>query len=414
MKSFEISKWAVQEAFSRVRANKGAAGVDGQSIAEFEADLRNNLYKVWNRMSSGTYFPPPVRAVEIPKTGGGVRVLGVPTVADRVAQTVVAMELEKRVEPMFHPDSYGYRQNRSALDAVGACRQRCWGSGGWVLDLDIRKFFDTVDHELMVKAVRANTDQDWVVLYVRRWLSAPLQRPDGTLETRDRGTPQGSAVSPILANLFMHYAFDAWMSRRFPGIMFERYVDDVIVHCASEKQALMLRTAIGERFTEVGLELHPEKTKVVYCKDYERAGAYEHTSFTFLGYEFRARTARDKHGRLFNSFMPAISRDAEKRINRQVRSWHLHRHTDWTVGQMARWINPIVRGWLQYYGRFYRSKLYALCKRINTYLVRWARKKYRRLHGFKKVNAWWKALGHRYPRLFAHWEYTRGFMATGW
>jgi RNA-directed DNA polymerase len=264
------------------------------------------------------------------------------------------------------------RPNRSALDAVGVCRQRCWESGGWVLDLDIRKFFDTVDHDLMVKAVQANTDKNWVVLYVRRWLSAPLQRPDGTLETRDRGTPQGSAVSPILANLFMHYALDTWIDRRFPTIRFERYVDDVVVHCASEKQALMLKAAIGERFSEVGLELHPEKTKIVYCKD------------------------------------------AEKRINREVRRWGLHRHTDWTLVQIARWINPIVRGWLQYYGRFYRSKLYALCKRINTYLVRWARKKYRRLHGFKKVNAWWRSLGERYPRMFAHWAYTRGFMATGW
>jgi RNA-directed DNA polymerase len=415
MKSFDISKRAVQEAYGRVKANKGAPGVDGQSIEEFESDLKNNLYKVWNRMSSGTYFPPPVRAVEIPKTGGGVRVLGVPTVADRVAQTVVAMELERQVEPMFHPDSYGYRPNRSALNAVGACRERCWKSGGWVLDLDIRKFFDTVDHDLMVKAVRANTDKSWVVLYVQRWLSAPLQRPDGTLETRDRGTPQGSAVSPILANLFMHYAFDMWMTRKFPSIWFERYVDDAVVHCASEKQALMLKTAIGERFAEVGLELHPEKTKVVYCKDEnKRAGSYKDTAFTFLGYEFRMRVARSKDGELFTSFLPAISKEAEKRINREVRSWRLHRHTDWTLGQIARWINPIVRGWLQYYGRFYRSKLYALCKRINTYLVRWARKKYRRLHGFKKVHAWWKALGERYPRLFTHWGYTRGFMATGW
>ncbi|GAA1034337.1 group II intron reverse transcriptase/maturase [Amycolatopsis albidoflavus] len=415
MKPFEISKWAVQEAYSRVRANKGAVGVDGQSIAEFESDLKNNLYKVWNRMSSGTYFPPPVRAVEIPKTGGGVRVLGVPTVADRVAQTVVAMELEKRVEPMFHPDSYGYRPNRSALDAVGACRERCFKSGGWVLDLDIRKFFDTVDHELMVKAVRSNTDQDWVVLYVRRWLSAPLQRPDGLLEQRDQGTPQGSAVSPILANLFMHYAFDMWMARKFPNVWFERYVDDAVVHCASEKQALMLKAAIAERFTEVGLELHPDKTKVVYCRDEnKRTDYHENTAFTFLGYEFRMRVARNKNGEMFTSFLPAISKDAEKRINREVRRWRLHRHTDWTLGQLAQWINPIVRGWLQYYGRFYRSKLYALCKRINTYLVRWARKKYRRLFGFKKVNAWWKAVGERYPRLFAHWAYTRGFMATGW
>lgn len=413
-KPFDISKWAVHEAYCRVKANKGAAGVDEVSIEEFEADLRKNLYKVWNRMSSGTYFPPPVRAVEIPKASGGVRTLGVPTVADRVAQTVVAMELEKRVEPMFHPDSYGYRPKRSALDAVAACRERCF-KNEWVIDLDIAKFFDTVDHELMVKAVRANTDQDWVVLYVQRWLSAPLQRPDGTLEQRDRGTPQGSAVSPILANLFMHYAFDTWMARKFPSVRFERYVDDAVVHCVSEKQVLRVRDAIAKRLTEVGLRLHPEKTKVVYCQDWNRRTcSYEHTSFTFLGYEFRARTARDKHGRKFGSFLPAISKDAEKRINREVRGWRLHRHTDWSLGQLAQWINPIVRGWLQYYGRFYRSKLYALCKRINTYLMRWARKKYKRLRGFKNAHAWWKAVGERYPRLFAQWEYTRGFMATGW
>ncbi|MBB2506304.1 group II intron reverse transcriptase/maturase [Amycolatopsis echigonensis] len=332
----------------KLKANKGAAGVDSVSIEEFEADLRNNLYKVWNRMSSGTYFPPPVRAVEIPKTGGGVRVLGVPTVADRVAQTVVAMEIEKRVEPMFHPDSYGYRPKRSALHAVAACRRRCLRAE-WVLDLDISKFFDTVDHELMMKAVRANTDSAWVVLYVQRWLSAPLQRSDGTLERRDRGTPQGSVVSPILANLFMHYAFDAWMARKFPGVAYERYVDDAVVHCVSEKQALMLRDAITKRLTKVGLTLHPDKTKVVYCQNWNRrTGSYEHTSFTFLGYEFRARTARDKNGQLFGSFLPAISKEAEKRINREVRGWRLHRHTDWTLGQIARWINPIVRGWLQY------------------------------------------------------------------
>ena len=411
-KPFGISKWAVWEAYRRVKANKGAPGVDGQSIGDFETDLKDNLYKVWNRMSSGTYFPPPVRAVEIPKPGG-VRTLGVPTVADRIAQTVVAMELEVNVEPLFHEDSYGYRPKRSALDAVGVCRERCWKTD-WVLDLDIRKFFDSVDHDLMMKAVRAHTDQQWVVLYAQRWLTAPLQRPDGTLEARGRGTAQGSAVSPVMANLFLHYAFDAWMAREFPTIAFERYVDDVVVHCVSEKQAQLLRDKIGRRLTEVGLSLHPDKTKIVYCRDGRRRGSHEHTSFMFLGYEFRARAARDKQGQLFTSFLPAISKAAMKTVNRQVRSWRLHMHSTWTLDQIARWINPIVRGWLQYYGRFYRSELYPLCKRINTYLMRWARKKYRRLHGFRKAYAWWRAVGERSPHLFAQWSWTRGFMATGW
>jgi group II intron reverse transcriptase/maturase len=221
-KPFVISKWEVWEAWEKVKANKGAPGVDDRSIEDFGADLKNNLYRIWNRMSSGSYFPPPVLAVEIPKShGDGVRILGVPTVADRVAQTVVARRLEQKVEPIFHPDSYGYRPNRSALDAVAACRQRCWRKD-WVIDLDIQKFFDSVPWDLIVKAVAAHTDQPWVVLYVKRWLQAPLQLPDGTLQQRDRGTPQGSAVSPVLANLFLHYAFDAWMAREHPTVRFER------------------------------------------------------------------------------------------------------------------------------------------------------------------------------------------------
>jgi group II intron reverse transcriptase/maturase len=281
-KPFVISKRAVWEAYERVKANKGAPGVDGCTVEEFEKDLKNNLYKLWNRLSSGTYFPPPVKAVEIPKSAGGVRTLGVPTVADRIAQTVVAMELESVVEPIFHADSYGYRPGRSALDAVGMCRQRCWKMD-WVVDLDISKFFDSVDHDLMVKAVEAHTDSAWVVLYVKRWLVAPLQRPDGTLEARDRGTPQGSSVSPVLANLFLHYAFDKWMARTFSTIPFERYVDDAVVHCKSERQAQMVRAAIAERMGKVGLLLHPDKTKIVYCQDSNRGGSSEQTSFTFLG-----------------------------------------------------------------------------------------------------------------------------------
>jgi RNA-directed DNA polymerase len=228
-KSFEISKWAVWEAYRRVKANNGAAGVDEQLLTEFERDLKGNLYKLWNRLSSGSYFPPPVRAVEIPKRDGGSRVLGVPTVADRIAQTVVAGYLEPGVEPHFHPDSYGYRPGRSALDAVGVCRERCWRSD-WVLDLDIRSFFDSVPHDLVLRAVAHHTDQRWILLYVERWLKAPLQQEDGSLVQRDRGTPQGSAISPLLANTFLHYAFDAWMAREHPAVRFERYCDDVIVH----------------------------------------------------------------------------------------------------------------------------------------------------------------------------------------
>jgi group II intron reverse transcriptase/maturase len=299
-------------------------------------------------MSSGTYFPPPVKAVEIRKSHGeGTRVLGVPTVADRIAQTVVAGELERKVEPIFHEDSYGYRPGRSALDAVAACRQRCWKTD-WVIDLDIQKFFDSVPWELIVKAVRANTDLPWVLLYVRRWLQAPVQTPDGTLHQRDRGTPQGSAVSPVLANLFLHYAFDAWMAREFPAVRFERYVDDAVVHCVSERQARQVLAAIGTRMEQVGLRLHPDKTRIVYCKDGKRRGDYEHTSFNFLGFTFRPRRARDRNGKQFLSFAPAVSKDALKKMGAQVRSWRLHQRTQQSFADLARAINPIVRGWMNY------------------------------------------------------------------
>ena len=404
-KSFEISKWEVQEAWEKVRANKGAPGVDGCSVEEFEKDLRNNLYKIWNRMSSGSYFPPPVLAVEIPKPhGGGVRVLGVPTVADRVAQTVVARRLEREVEPIFHPSSWGYRPGRSALDAVGACRKRCWMSD-WAIDLDIQKFFDTVPWDLMVKAVEKHTDQPWVVLYVKRWLSAPLQHVDGTLVERDRGTPQGSAVSPVLANLFLHYAFDAWMAREFPNVAFERYVDDAVVHCRTQAQAERVRRAIAERMEQVGLRLHPDKTKIVYCQDRRRRGSHEHTSFTFLGFTFRQRKVRDKDGKTFTGFAPAISKNALKKISAEVRSWRLHQHIGRTFAQLAQWVNPRVRGWMQYYGAFYRSELYPLLARINTYLVRWLRHKYKRLGGLKKTRQCWEGIIKEHPRLFTHWQW---------
>jgi group II intron reverse transcriptase/maturase len=408
-KPFEIPKELVWEAYRRVAANKGAPGVDGCSIEDFEADLRNNLYKIWNRMSSGSYFPPPVKAVEVPKPhGGGTRVLGVPTVADRIAQTVVALALEARTESIFHSDSYGYRPRRSALDAVAACRARCQKKN-WVIDLDVQAFFDSVDHDLMVKAVAANTDRAWVLLYVRRWLTAPLQHSDGALVARDRGTPQGSAVSPVLANLFMHYAFDTFLVREFPEVEFERYADDAVVHCVTERQARRVLAVLATRMEQVGLRLHPGKTRIVYCKDDNRPGAFEHTSFTFLGYEFCPRSARGRRGEMFTAFTPAISRKALTAASRQVRRWRIHTRTGHDLSDLAERINPIVRGWMNYYGRFHRSKLHPLLKRINGYLVRWARKKYRRLASFKRVKRWWDDLIGRHRGLFAHWQWTGTF-----
>jgi RNA-directed DNA polymerase len=408
-KPFAIPKSLVWEAYRRVAANKGAPGVDGQAVEEFEVDLGSNLFKIWNRMSSGSYFPPPVRAVEIPKPHSpGVRVLGVPTVADRIAQTVAAMFLEPLVEPRFHRDSYGYRPGRSQLDALAVCRARCWRFD-WVIDLDVQKFFDTVPWDLVVAAVRSVTDCPWVLLYVKRWLAAPLQRPDGTLIERDKGTPQGSAVSPVLANLFMHYAFDTWMLREFPGCPFERYADDGVVHCKSRRQAECVLAGISTRMEEVGLRLHPDKTRIVYCKDSNRRGDHEHTSFTFLGYPFRPREARSKDGVNFTSFLPAISPGALKAKSDRLREMRIPKRTDLTLDELARWLNPIVVGWINYYGRFYRAGLDPLLQRVSSYLRRWAAKKYRRLRSAKRFDRWWTGLLIRQPGLFAHWRLIRNY-----
>jgi RNA-directed DNA polymerase len=410
---FQISKWVVWEAYQRVKANQGAAGVDEQSVEEFERDLQGNLYKLWNRLSSGSYFPPPVKAVEIPKPGGkGVRVLGVPTVADRIAQTVVRLYLEPGVEPSFHPDSYGYRPGRSALDAVAVCRERCWRSD-WVIDLDVKAFFDSVPWDLVVRAVARHTDQRWILLYVTRWLKAPLQQQDGTLVTRDRGTPQGSAISPLLANLFLHYAFDAWMAREFPAISFERYCDDAVVHCTSEQQARQVRDAIADRLAQLGLEVHPDKTRIVYCKDADRRGEHANTSFTFLGYTFRPRLAKNRWGKHFVSFLPAVSIDAVKAMSQEVRSWHLARRSDKALDDLARMFNSIVQGWINYYGRFYKSELLYFLRRLNRHLARWACRKFKRLRRReRRAMAWLAEVARRTPGLFAHWRF--GARPDGW
>jgi len=403
VKSFEISKRLIYEAWEKVRANRGAPGVDAVSIAEFGGKERNNLYKLWNRMSSGSYLPGPVRAVEIPKDhGAGVRTLGVPNTADRVAVAAATMLLEETLEPIFHPDSYGYRPGRSAHDALAVTRRRCW-SQDWILDPGIRAFFDSVPHDLLMKAVAHHTQERWVLLYIARWLKAPLQMPDGTTVAREKGTPQGSPISPLLANLFMHYAFDRWMTREFPGCPFERYADDSVVHCDSEAQARALWAAIAARLGPLGLELHPEKTKVVYCQDTRRRGSAEHTSFDFLGYTFRVRLARGRRG-YFVSFAPAMSAKAKKAKGQQIRAWHLNRRSGTDLSGLAREINPQVRGWINYYGRFHRSELYSLAWRIDEHLVRWAMRKFKRLRGKSaRARDWLDAARLRQPRLFAHW-----------
>ena len=403
-KSFEIPKRLIVEAWEKVQANGGAPGVDAVSITDFGSDVRNNLYKLWNRMSAGSYLPAPVRAVEIPKDhGAGVRTLGVPVVADRVAQTAVARLLEEKLEPIFHPDSYGYRPGRSAHDALAHTRRRCWKQN-WVLDLDIQAFFDSVPHDLLLKAVAHHTDERWVLLYIGRWLTAPMQMPDGTLRAREKGTPQGSPISPLLANLFMHYAFDTWMVREFPGCPFERYADDIVAHCDSEDQARILQAAIAERLQTLGLRLHPEKTKIAFCQDANRPGEAEHTSFDFLGYTFRARLARGRRG-FFASFAPAISAKAKKAVGQKVRAWHLNRRSGTDLSGLAAEINPQVRGWIGYYGAFYRSELYSLAWRIDQHLLRWAMQKFKRLRGkIAKASAWLDTVRRHLPRLFAHWH----------
>jgi group II intron reverse transcriptase/maturase len=403
-KPFCIAKREVWEAYKRVKANQGAAGVDGQSMAQFEEDLSNNLYRIWSRMSSGSYFPLPVLRVEIPKDGGaGVRPLGIPTVSDRIAQMVVKQYLEPLLEEHFHEDSYGYRPGRSAHDALSVARQRCW-KYDWVLDLDIKSFFDSIDWELMLRAVRHHTDCKWVLLYIERWLRAPVQMPDGALVSRESGTPQGAVVSPVLANLFLHYAFDLWMKRTYPEIVFERYADDVICHCRSEAQALELKQALEARFAECKLQLHPQKTKIVYCKDANRRGSYSVQQFDFLGYTFRPRRSKNRAGRLFVSFAPAVSSKAAKAMRQRVRGWRVHRRTDLALDEIAQWIQPVVRGWVQYYARFYPSALRTALRTLDSFLVRWAQRKYKRLRGHtKRAWGWLMSLRARQPRLFAHW-----------
>jgi RNA-directed DNA polymerase len=404
-KLFSISKQVVLEAFKLVRRNKGSAGVDQKQINDFELNLKNELFIIWNRMSSGSYFPPAVRAVSIEKKQGGQRILGIPTVGDRVAQTAVKMYLESELEKHFHPCSFGYRPQKSAHDAISRARENCW-KYHWTIDLDIKGFFDNLDHELVMKAVKFHTKEKWIHLLIERWLKAPLQISDGSILKRDKGTPQGGVISPLLANLFLHYAFDKWMDRNFQTVPFERYADDIIVHCKTEKQAQYLLERIRARLQECKLELHPSKTKIVRCFNPNKKSNDSIGQFNFLGFTFRPRKAINSKGEIFCNFLPAISNEASKKIRQEIRSWKIHLKSGSTIEQIAGEVNQVVRGWIQYYGAFYKTKLIGVLYQLEQSLNRWACRKYRSLR--RKPTRAGRFLGRiaeTRPNLFEHWKF---------
>jgi RNA-directed DNA polymerase len=379
-KSQPISKRMVWEAYKKVMANRGSAGIDEVSLQDFEANLSKNLYKLWNRLSSGSYFPPPVKEVEIPKRDGKKRKLGIPTVGDRIAQMVAKDRLEEQLDKLFDPSSYGYRKNKSAHEAINSCRQNCW-QYDWVIDMDIKGFFDNISHDLMMKALMKHTDERWVLIYVERWLKAPLAGKTGTISQRDKGTPQGGVISPLLANLYLHYAFDKWMRINQPEIRFERYADDVVVHCESYEESARIKLLIKERLATCQLTLHEEKTKIVYCKKSGRDIKYPLVSFDFLGYEFKPRRTIDWRGRIFTGFNPGISAKSRKRINDELKRMSLHTWSTVGLERIAEVLNPKLRGWINYYGKFRKSDMDYLWSSLNLRLIKWARRKYKRFKG---------------------------------
>jgi RNA-directed DNA polymerase len=410
VKPFGIDKRVVWEAYRQVKANRGAAGIDGETLAMFEVNLKDNLYRVWNRMSSGSYHPPAIRLVEIPKRSGGMRTLGISTVEDRIAQTVAKITIEPALERLFHPDSYGYRPGKSALQAIGVTRERCW-KYDWLVEFDIHRAFDELDWSLLMKAVRKHIKERWAVLYIERWLKAPFVTADGSLVQRSKGVPQGSVIGPVMMNLFMHYCFDRWMQQKHPYNPFARYCDDAVVHCNSKLQAHWKLVAIGKRLEECGLKLNLQKSSIVYCQNRSRREAHARRQFTFLGYTFRPRGAQDRYGMMFQSFLPAVSREAIKKMLRMIKSWKLSRQTSASLGELAVRYNPILRGWLNYYGYFYKTALLQVFERFEAALARWVRRKYKKLarHEGRSYDWLWR-VARKQPGMFIHW---RAFARAG-
>jgi group II intron reverse transcriptase/maturase len=410
-KPYNIPKRAVIEAYRRVKANHGSAGIDGIDLAEFEKHLNNNLYKIWNRMSSGSYFPSPVLAVEIPKKLGGTRRLGIPTVADRIAQMVARMYVEPVMEPIFHEDSYGYRPNKSALDAVAKTRERCWRYD-YVIELDVKGLFDNIDHGLLMKVVEKHVKEKWIRLYICRWLKTPFVTVKGEVIERTSGTPQGGVISPVLANMFLHYVFDMWMDRKHKAAPFERYADDAVIHCHTEQEAMEIKDALTERMRECGLELHPLKTRIVYCKDKDRTKVYPLTEFDFLGYTFKEVYIKCRDGKIRNNFVASVSKKSCKSFRDKIKSMEIHKKTGCKINMIAEELNPTIRGWINYFGKFNASAMKFSLDCVDRRLIKWAMCKYKHFRGRRRLaENWLSQIKKREPVLFAHWKNRYGTMS---
>ena len=402
-KPFEISKRQVYEAYKTIKANKGGAGVDDQTLQAFDQDLGNNLYRLWNRLASGSYFPSAVKRVDIPKGSGGTRPLGIPTVSDRIAQMVVKQSMELSLERLFHPDSYGYRPYKSAHMALAVVKHRNW-KRPWVLELDIKGFFDAIDHRLLQKAVDKHITEPWQKLYIERWLTAPVLHADGKLEQRTRGTPQGGVISPLLANLFLHYVFDTWVERHWNQVQFVRYADDIICHCRSQQEAKALKQRLEQRFNACHLELHPEKTRIAYCKTQYKQQPYKIVSFDFLGHTFKPRSLRKRKGGCSLSFLPAISQKVVSRIYAHVKAT-LPDPQKADIHDVARVMHKKVTGWINYYGKFETKQLKQVLFHLDRIIVQWLRKKYKRLRFLSRAFDWFRRLRRQSPNLFTHWQF---------
>ena len=398
----------VWESYLNVSKKQGGAGIDRESIEQFDASRNSNLYKLWNRMRSGSYFPPAVRTVFIPKKQGGLRPLGIPTVTDRIAQGVVKNYLEPSLEAVFHPSSFGYRPNKSAHDALEQCHTNCMQKA-WVLDVDIKGFFDNISHRILLDLLQQHTQEKWVLMYVERWLKAPVEHEDGRLEYPTKGSPQGGVISPLLSNLYLHYTFDKWMSIHNSEIEFERFADDIVVHCASKPEAERLLASIRERFEQCGLILHAEKTKIVYCKNTNRKGNHEHVSFDFLGLTFKPKKSKNlTTGKIFTSFGPdKISKKSTKKIVDTIREKQIHRKMTTNLPDLALEMADHLRGWINsYFGRFKLHYLRPVMHYLNDRLVNWARKRYKRFkRSLWRARQWLREIYQDYPNMFVHWKY---------